>query len=131
MPQAPNISRRTFAIGAIGACAMLGLGGVKYLPSQSTLRPPGGQDESHLFSACIHCEKCREACPHGAISPVNNSRDGCGKNIGENEFCADFCAFTRTDKSFPLPRLKHTQQQKLHCRARLFCYTEKSCGYDL
>ena len=27
-----RVSRRTFALGAVGACAVIGLGGVKYLP---------------------------------------------------------------------------------------------------
>lgn len=27
----PRVSRRTFALGAVGACAVIGLGGVKYL----------------------------------------------------------------------------------------------------
>ena len=43
-----RVSRRTFALGAVGACAVIGLGGVKYLPSATLLRPPGGQDEEQL-----------------------------------------------------------------------------------
>ena len=53
----PRVSRRTFALGAVGACAVIGLGGVKYLPSATLLRPPGGQDEEQLARGCLHCEK--------------------------------------------------------------------------
>ena len=67
--KATGMSRRTFAIGAVGACALVGLGGAKYLPSKTLLRPPGGQDEAHLVSGCLHCEKCREMCPKNAIAP--------------------------------------------------------------
>ncbi len=69
--RAASFSRRTFAVGAIGACAMLGLGGAKYLPSKPLCRPPGGQDEDHFLAGCIHCEKCREVCPKTAISPAH------------------------------------------------------------
>ena len=44
----PRVSRRTFALGAVGACAVIGLGGVKYLPSATLLRPPGG-----LYDAAV------------------------------------------------------------------------------
>ena len=67
----PRVSRRTFALGAVGACAVIGLGGVKYLPSATLLRPPGGQDEEQLVRGCLHCEKCREVCPKHAIAPAH------------------------------------------------------------
>ncbi|MEE0594485.1 MAG: 4Fe-4S dicluster domain-containing protein, partial [Eggerthella lenta] len=67
----PCVSRRTFALGAVGACAVIGLGGVKYLPSATLLRPPGGQDEEQLARGCLHCEKCREVCPKHAIAPAH------------------------------------------------------------
>jgi ferredoxin-type protein NapG len=65
------ISRRTFALGMTGACAVIGLGGLSYLPDKALCRPPGGQDEGHLARACIHCEKCREVCPRTAIAPAH------------------------------------------------------------
>ena len=70
-PKGASVSRRTFALGAVGACAVVGLGGVKYLPSQTLCRPPGGQDEERLVAGCVHCEKCREVCPHNAIAPAH------------------------------------------------------------
>lgn len=68
----PSISRREFAIGAIGSCLMLGLGtGAAFAPRDALNRPPGGQDEQHLLRLCLHCEKCREACPKNAIGPAH------------------------------------------------------------
>lgn len=66
----PAVSRRTFALGAVGAIALFGLGGVKFLSSTPVCRPPGGQDEDGFLAGCIHCERCREICPRTAISPT-------------------------------------------------------------
>lgn len=65
-----GMTRRSFALGAAGAAAMLGLGGVRYLPCAPLCRPPGGQDFDSFISSCIHCEKCREICPRSAIAPA-------------------------------------------------------------
>lgn len=67
----PAVTRRTFAFGAVGALALFGLGGVKFLGTTKVCRPPGAQDEDRFISACIHCEKCREICPKNAIAPTN------------------------------------------------------------
>ena len=32
------------------------------------LRPPGGQDERALAAACLKCDRCRSACPTGAVA---------------------------------------------------------------
>ena len=63
-----GMSRRAFAAGCVGAAATLALGGLKAVPAQAVVRPPGGQDESTLIGACIHCEKCYEACPRDVIA---------------------------------------------------------------
>ncbi len=66
-----GMSRRTFAMGAGGAAALLAMGGLKAVPAQAQVRPPGGQDEAHLLSACIRCERCVEACPRNALTPAH------------------------------------------------------------
>ena len=63
-----GMTRRTLCLGAGGAAVMLGLGGLKYAGSQPLVRPPGGQDEERLISACIRCEKCYEICPRDVIA---------------------------------------------------------------
>jgi ferredoxin-type protein NapG len=67
----PGISRRTLCFGIGGAALMLALGGLKSAVPQSIIRPPGGQDEDHLISACIRCEKCYEICPENIITPAH------------------------------------------------------------
>lgn len=64
-----GVDRRTLFAGIGCAAAMIGLGGLKYAGSTPVVRPPGGQDETRLLSACIRCEKCLEVCPHDIIRP--------------------------------------------------------------
>lgn len=76
MPETQNtqiagMSRRAFALGTAGAAALLAMGGLKALPAQAQVRPPGGQDEQHLISACIRCERCVEICPQNALRPAH------------------------------------------------------------
>lgn len=68
----PVISRRSLVAGGVAALALVGLGGgARYAWAASPhelLRPPGGQDENRLTSLCIRCDRCRQACPMGAIA---------------------------------------------------------------
>lgn len=64
-----GISRRSFVIGAGTTAVLLGLGATRFLPSTQAVRPPGGQDEDALTSACIRCNRCVEACPQKIIVP--------------------------------------------------------------
>ncbi|MDR1713716.1 MAG: 4Fe-4S dicluster domain-containing protein [Coriobacteriales bacterium] len=68
--QPPALSRRHFVWGAAGAAVMLGLGAAaRYaFADEPLLRPPGGQDEAHLLSACIKCNRCISVCPTSAIA---------------------------------------------------------------
>lgn len=103
-----GISRRDLCVGAGCAAAMLALGGVRYLPSTALVRPPGGQDESLLASACVRCQKCYEICPHHVIVPSHiengimqmrtptmdfseNWCDFCAEHNGGEPLCAKTC----------------------------------------
>ncbi|MFQ9677514.1 MAG: 4Fe-4S binding protein, partial [Eggerthella lenta] len=66
-----DVSRRALLIGAGSTAALLGLGALRYAGHNPLVRPPGGQDEARLVSACIRCEKCYEACPRGVIVPAH------------------------------------------------------------
>lgn len=91
-----GITRRSFAVGVVGTCALLGMGGLKYVGSAAICRPPGGQDEDRIISLCLHCEKCREVCPKTAIG-VAHIEDGIlnmrtpkmNFNLGWCDYCAE------------------------------------------
>lgn len=97
----PGISRRTFAFGAVGACALVGLGGVKYLPSRPVCRPPGGQNEDHLIAGCLHCEKCREVCPHTAIAPAHIEDGIINARTPKMNFKKGWCDFCENESDGP------------------------------
>lgn len=88
-----SVSRRSLLIGVGGTAALLGLGALRYAGHVPLNRPPGGQDEAHLVSACIRCEKCYEACPRHVIKPVNIEDGLLGMRSPQLDFSADYCDF--------------------------------------
>ena len=88
-----GVSRRTLFIGAGSTAALLGLGALRYAGHTPLVRPPGGQDEAHLVSACIRCEKCYEACPRGVIVPAHIEDGLLGMRSPALNFDADFCDY--------------------------------------
>ena len=82
---------------------MLGLGGLKYIGTQPIIRPPGGQDEDRLVSACIRCEKCYEICPRDVIVPAH-IEDGLINILSPNlNFDRDYCNWcAEENKGVPL-----------------------------
>ena len=86
-----GMTRRTLCLGAGGAAVMLGLGGLKYAGSQSLVRPPGGQDEERLISACIRCEKCYEICPRDVIAPAHLEDGVLNMRTPTFDFSANWC----------------------------------------
>lgn len=101
---APNVTRRTAAIGIGSTAALLVFGGLRYIGHNPVKRPPGGQDEAALVSACIRCERCSAACPHDVIVPAHIEDGLLGMRSPELEFSSnspgnvnvlqycDFCA---------------------------------------
>lgn len=96
-----TLTRRTFAFGALGACALLGLGSVKFIASKPLCRPPGGQDEEHLISGCLHCEKCREICPKTAITPAHIEDGFINARTPKLDFKQGWCDFCENEPGGP------------------------------
>lgn len=103
-----GLTRRNLCLGIGGAAAMVALGGLKYVGSRSIIRPPGGQDEDRMISACIRCEKCYEICPRNVIKPAHiedgvlnmrtptfdfseNWCDWCAEENGGVPLCVEAC----------------------------------------
>ena len=74
------MDRRAFVEGCVGVAALCALGGVGRAfagtgdgeaggggAAAGLLRPPGGQDVDRFLGACVRCDRCRSACPQGAI----------------------------------------------------------------
>lgn len=66
------VSRREalLAAGAFMGCFALGGASAAFASGGSRVRPPGGQDEAKLRALCLKCDRCRSACPQGAITSV-------------------------------------------------------------
>lgn len=98
----PNVTRRTFTIGAVGTCALLGLGAVKLAPTQELLRPPGAQDEAALIAGCIRCGKCREVCPQSAIGVAHIEDSIINARTPNMDFKSGYCNFCQDREGGPL-----------------------------
>lgn len=86
-----GMSRRTLCMGVGVTAAMLALGGLKYVGSTPIVRPPGGQDEDRLLSACIRCAKCLEICPHDIIKPAHIEDGVLGMRTPTLDFSENWC----------------------------------------
>jgi ferredoxin-type protein NapG len=98
-----GMTRRTVVLGASGAAVMLGLGGLGLIGTDPIIRPPGGQDEDRLISACIRCERCYEICPHNAIVPTHVEDGLLNMRTPTLDFSNDFCDWcTEANNGDPL-----------------------------
>lgn len=88
-----GMTRRSFAIGSCGAVVMLAMGGLKVVPADARVRPPGGQDEDHMLASCIRCERCVEACPKQALTPAHIEDGIIGTRMPVANFDAGWCDF--------------------------------------
>lgn len=91
--QPMDVSRRTLLIGVGSTAALLGLGALRFAGHTPLNRPPGGQDESHLVSACIRCQKCYEACPRRVIVPARIEDGLLGMRTPALDFSEDYCDY--------------------------------------
>lgn len=88
-----DVSRRALCIGAAGTAALVGLGALRYVGHNPLCRPPGGQDESRLVSACIRCQKCFEACPRDVIKPAKIEDGFLGMRTPMLTFDSNYCDY--------------------------------------
>lgn len=92
-----SVSRRSLLIGVGSTAALMGLGAMRYAGHTPLNRPPGGQDEAHLVSACIRCERCYEACPRHVIVPAKIEDGLLGMRSPMLDFETEYCDFCQEE----------------------------------
>lgn len=92
-----SVSRRALCIGAGSTAVLLGLGALRYAGHNPLVRPPGGQDEAHLVSACIRCERCYEVCPRKVIVPAHIEDGLLGMRSPMLSFDVNYCDFCQEE----------------------------------
>lgn len=86
-----GMSRRTLFLSIGGAVVLFGIGGLTFVSRDPIIRPPGGQDEERLISACIRCEKCYEICPRNVIAPSHIEDGVLNMRTPTFDFSRDYC----------------------------------------
>lgn len=89
--ESPVISRRSLCLGIGSAVVLFGVGGLRFVGHTPIVRPPGGQDEERLISACIRCQKCLEICPHDIIKPAHIEDGIVGMRTPRLDFSSKWC----------------------------------------
>lgn len=89
------MNRREFLYSAAGAAGLVALGGGVRLAvgAEPLLRPPGGQDEARFIGACVHCERCRSACPQGCLGTAGFESGVFNARTPILDFKRGFCDF--------------------------------------
>lgn len=98
-----RIDRRGFVVGGVGIAALLALGGagMALADEGALLRPPGGQRDDRLWSACVKCDRCRSACPHAAVGVAHMEDGFLNARTPKMDFRKGYCDFCR-DRGSPL-----------------------------
>ncbi|MBB3170988.1 4Fe-4S dicluster domain-containing protein [Parvibacter caecicola] len=89
------MTRRSF-VGLAAVCAVgAGVGGLgtAFAQGDELLRPPGGQDERALRSACLKCDRCRSVCPTDAISLASVEDGLVSARTPKLDFHKGYCDF--------------------------------------
>ena len=94
---ASGVSRRGLFIGVGGVAVLLALGGLRYAGHTPLCHPPGGQNEAHLVSACIRCQRCIEVCPRHVLVPAHIEDGLLGMRAPTFNFDDDYCDFCQQE----------------------------------
>jgi len=86
-----GITRRALCAGACAGAVALTVGSLKMAPSQSLVRPPGGQDENRMFARCIRCALCVESCPWRVLRGARLSESIIGVGMPVADFNYNWC----------------------------------------
>ena len=98
---AARLTRRGFLAGAAGMLGCAAVGGLAAATKAEgvLLRPPGGQDESRLWGACVKCDRCRSACPQGVVAVAAVEDGFLNARTPKLDFRRGFCDFCLEEES--------------------------------
>ena len=86
-----SISRRGLCAGACGGAVALALFGLRALPAQALVRPPGGQDAERLMARCVRCGRCIMSCPWHVLRVEMPSEGIIGAGLPVADFNQNWC----------------------------------------
>lgn len=87
-----SITRRGLCAAACGGAA-LAIFGLRMLPAQALVRPPGGQDAERLMSRCIRCGRCILVCPWRVLRPETPGEGVVDAGLPVADFNQNWCDF--------------------------------------